>query len=1157
MAEQLFNKFSNLTELEREKRKILSLFEEIKAGIKQLSSIGVRIDFSKSIKEMTAAVKEHERAFGSLKAIQNEYATSSAKVVKLKREIAQADKQSASDAALRKLQLAEENKLLKINAQLENSVAGSREHSAAMVKKLEYQLNINNSTTAAGAKRQAELNAELIKYKQLLETTKPGQKPMPTGGDFQTEIVPTIQGNPEDLEKYTDAVNDLEEAEKDAILAANEWAAAQRQAGVEAEKNAENINPEPVIQYADELERLTGTLGENEELQNLYKKELGDIGNELRILDKTTDTAGKSTKAYRDKVAGLTATQTKLKQESKELALTIKNQNIMQTAAAGSIDQLKARYALLTREIDKMNDARRFSPLGVALIKEADSVQATIKKTEAATGRFTRNVGNYTSAITGFAGKAFGVLRNVAYLIPGLGIAGLITGIFAALSSVIKSLDLFGEKAKKLARDIRGAYTEANQEIGQTVGSLQTFYKVSQDANQSIETRVAATKKIIEANKQNNEATGEHNKILTDQQGIIKANDAGFEALTASIVKQAKTKAYVGLIEKAYTALLEAQNASLSSQTSILEDISIRADADFNKFMRFLGLTDKVVPGVKANQAKKKQEGINEADAYLKGVTDQFLKFLSSGEGEIINAPFKTDKAAIESEKQALLDLFRFRAKLLIDEQSVAADNKFSTVGARVKAAEEQSRILKSIVVAEREFELGQEGKTKSQKELIRKESAAAIAKIESDLALRIFQIRIDEQEKFKDMDDETIRLIQESEKKKLDAKNESLQRDLQRDIAAADIVLLNDKKLADENFVAGLTTKKQHDKRLEEIELDHQEKMLQIQIDFYKEQVALLQAFGVDTTALQQAINNAEASLAAKRAGRAAKKKTDDKAQADIEKQLIEDTKNNYIDAFQQIADAYLSIVGGAFDARKNQLQEQIDKIEELKAAEIEAVNASTASAEEKAARITIIDKRAQAQREALERRQRQIDRQKALAERAFKSFQIITDTIQAVNKIKLLIFSAPDLVTKGLYISQLVLALAAGAGSLVALLATPIPKFWKGGEVKKDTVGIVADRGREITEEPSGKKKLYEKETLTLLKKGTKIYSNKVTEGMLAASDQIRIGGYIQQATSRDEWGERQYEELREIKKKSRIIIINRTPIETTAWYDQQMKH
>lgn len=156
-----------------------------------------------------------------------------------------------------------------------------------------------------------------------------------------------------------------------------------------------------------------------------------------------------------------------------------------------------------------------------------------------------------------------------------------------------------------------------------------------------------------------------------------------------------------------------------------------------------------------------------------------------------------------------------------------------------------------------------------------------------------------------------------------------------------------------------------------------------------------------------------------------------------------------------EEIFNLAKSFTLGRFDAEKNAIQLQIDKIEEQKRKELEAINATTLPAIEKQARITNAEKKAQSEREKLQLKQRQLDRQRAQFEKAFNVAQIAINTIREVGKIKLAIaghIATLNPAGAAIAASQIPIAIAIGAIQAAAALATPIPRFKTGkGEYDK----------------------------------------------------------------------------------------------------------
>jgi hypothetical protein len=216
---------------------------------------------------------------------------------------------------------------------------------------------------------------------------------------------------------------------------------------------------------------------------------------------------------------------------------------------------------------------------------------------------------------------------------------------------------------------------------------------------------------------------------------------------------------------------------------------------------------------------------------------------------------------------------------------------------------------------------------------------------------------------------------------------------------------------------------------------------------------------------------------------------------------------------------------VNGRYDGEKNRIQDSIDAIEKKKAAELAANEASNKSTQDKAAQATLINARAQAQRDQLERRQRQIDQERARFERAMAISRIVQNTAVAI---------AADMKTPW----KIALDVALGAMALAQVVSKPIPRFAMGREGGPATLAIVGDGGRaEVIESPSGQMTVTPSTpTLTFLPEDYKVHSS-VDDAMRKVVEAGMSTVPLERGNSVDSWSnERLAEEYR--KNTDRII-------------------
>lgn len=132
-------------------------------------------------------------------------------------------------------------------------------------------------------------------------------------------------------------------------------------------------------------------------------------------------------------------------------------------ALAGSYNQLQAKMSELMARYKAMSAEMRSGAMGKALATEIGTINTQLKSLDAGLGNMQRNVGNYTSALS----KVWSVLRQAAYIIPGLGIAGIMDIIITSVVSVTKELGIFGETTVDVKNNLdklTDSFTQFNEE---------------------------------------------------------------------------------------------------------------------------------------------------------------------------------------------------------------------------------------------------------------------------------------------------------------------------------------------------------------------------------------------------------------------------------------------------------------------------------------------------------------------------------------------------------------------------------------------------------------------------------------------------------------------------------------------------------------------
>lgn len=294
-------------------------------------------------------------------------------------------------------------------------------------------------------------------------------------------------------------------------------------------------------------------------------------------------------------------------------------------------------------------------------------------------------------------------------------------------------------------------------------------------------------------------------------------------------------------------------------------------------------------------------------------------------------------------------------------------------------------------------------------------------------------------------------------QKQTLDLTNENNQKILQAGITAGEQNLALIKTQYDERLIV-LNNLRINDQvseakfQQERIKLDatYEQQELQVEIQNAYLKVNATKAGTAERAKAEQDLADLVAKLSNNQVG----------AVEDAEKKKQEAVLKT-LSAVQSQYDQVADVIGKALDAQvtaqKNAIQAQINNLKDQETAQIQAVNNQVLSETDKAAKIAIIQANAQDATEALQRRQKQLDIEKAEFDKIKSIGTIILKTAEAV---------ATDL-TKP---EKIPFDIAVGAAELAIAIAAPVPTFALGGDHDGGAL-IVGDGGRsELMETPDG---------------------------------------------------------------------------------------
>ncbi len=642
-----------------------------------------------------------------------------------------------------------------------------------------------------------------------------------------------------------------------------------------------------------------------------------------------------------------------------------------------------------------------------------------------------------------------------------------IGNFISALFKGTTALDGFAEAQKTL----NSTYRQGQKDAQTQLVSFQSLYRASQNQNLSLSERKKAVDQLQEqypkyfANLKDEDIllgkVGDAYKKTTNEilaSAIARAQENKIAALQAERIEIDFNDRVKAFEQRRLEIKLRAESAKLEkTQVDASGDAESRRASALGKSTSAAALNTAALIN-RLQVLKQEREEIERRkkviDAVSKGlansidqsVVDNGINVLGSGGGK----PTDTSKADLKNAQQL--------AQAQADLYKTIAEDFTESLEVRQDALDKYYQFSEQAI--------GLNGESQKQKDIDLLNFKKDFFKFQLELAKDY--LSQEEQERLK-AGQKTIDAINQEETLRLDLLNKT--------------------------FADGIISEKQYDELRLQIQKDYATRFIGQEIKNIED---LLKVVTISDEVRADAEKKlAELKLKLSQAV-ADKQKADSAGVADQEKKdaaerarLAQELHDKKIELLKEVEELGITIIGAQYTRETNRNKEAIEQVDIRKEKEIEAVNASLASDQDKAAKIAVINARAQSQKEALDRRQRQIDLQRARFERAAAIARVIQET--AIQVAKYGFFSPLALVAAGL-----------GAASIATLIATPLPKFEKGG-TKRGTGLAEIGHGTELRIDPDGKTSLTgSRPYVDLVKDGTKFISNRELIKMIARPDQ-----------------------------------------------------
>jgi len=225
----------------------------------------------------------------------------------------------------------------------------------------------------------------------------------------------------------------------------------------------------------------------------------------------------------------------------------------------GAIEQARERIKDLQNQITSLNLSQIKAGQGKALGADLKNAKEDLAQLESQAGLTSQAVGGNLT-------KGFGLLRQAAILIPGIGIGGIIGGIGAVAIDVASDLLKMADASKLAGQDIAKSFADAEGKVAGERATLQALVGIARNESLSRDARTEAIKKL-------NQEYDKYLPKLTLENINTAAVTAEVDKLNEALLRQAKIKGLQDLISKETSKQAELLTNSLEDNATTWDKI--------------------------------------------------------------------------------------------------------------------------------------------------------------------------------------------------------------------------------------------------------------------------------------------------------------------------------------------------------------------------------------------------------------------------------------------------------------------------------------------------------------------------------------------------------------------------------------------------------